>query len=95
MAFVEKRRGLDVHSKAEAVQVVIHAGHPITEVVRELQISSGTVGNWVTSCKREYPESEPDLTPVDRARMSEMQKEIRELRMEWGLCPQLAAGEYP
>ena len=32
--------------------------------------------------KRENPEPEADLTPADRARMTEMQKEIRELRME-------------
>jgi transposase len=93
MAFMEKRRRFSVQFKAEVVQMVIHTGHPITQVARELQINSGTLGNWVNTWKRENPEPEPDLTPLDRARMSEMQKEIRELRMEWGSLPQLAVGE--
>jgi transposase-like protein len=93
MAFMEKRRRFSVQFKAEAVQMVIHTGHPITQVARELQINPGTLGNWVNTWKRENPEPEPDLTPLDRARMSEMQKEIRELRMEWGSLPQLAVGE--
>jgi transposase len=82
MAFMEKRRKFSAQFKAEAVQMVIQTGHPVTQVARELQINSGTLGNWVNTWKRENPEPEPDLTPVDRARMSQMQKEIRELRME-------------
>jgi transposase len=93
MAFMEKRRRFSVQFKAAAVQMVIHSGHPITQVARELQINPGTLGNWVNTWKRENPEPEPDLTPLDRARIGEMQKEIRELRMEWGSLPQLAVGE--
>jgi transposase len=82
MAFMEKRRKFSAQFKAEAVQMVIQTGHPVSQVARELQINSGTLGNWVNMWKRENPEPEADLTPMDRARMTEMQKEIRELRME-------------
>lgn len=32
--------------------------------------------------RRENPEPEPDLSPVERARVKEMEEEIRRLRME-------------
>jgi transposase len=32
--------------------------------------------------RRENPEPEPDLNPVERARVKEMEDEIRRLRME-------------
>jgi transposase len=82
MAFMEKRRKFSSQFKAEAVQLVIQTGRPITQIADELQINAGTLGNWVNTWKRENPEPETELTPVERARVKEMQEEIRELRLE-------------
>ena len=65
--------------KAEAVQVVIETGKPIA---RDLGIHDGTLGNWVKSWRRANPEPEAALSPVEHARVREMEEEIRRLRME-------------
>lgn len=79
---MSERRKFSAQFKAEAVQFVIDTGRPIAEVARELQVNEGTLGNWVNIWRRENPEPDPELTPVERARVKEMEAEIRRLRME-------------
>jgi putative transposase len=78
----EQRRRFSPQFKAEAVQMVLQTGRPIVEVAGDLGINEGTLGNWVTLWRRDHPEPEPELTPVERARVKEMEDEIRRLRME-------------
>ncbi|MCP2256125.1 transposase, partial [Prauserella aidingensis] len=78
----EKRRKFSPQFKAEAVQLVVTTGRPVAEVARELQINEGTLGNWVNSWRRDNPEPEPEMSPVERARLSELEDEVRRLRME-------------
>lgn len=40
------------------------------------------MGNWVKIWKNENPEPETALTPTERARVAEMEDEMRRLRME-------------
>ena len=77
-----KRRRFSAQFKAEAVQMVLETGRPVAEVARDLQVNEGTLGNWVNTWRRENPEPEPQLTPVERGRVAEMEDEIRRLRME-------------
>lgn len=79
---VEKRRKFSPQFKAEAVQMVIETGKPVAEVARDLGVNDGTLGNWVAAWRDENPEPQPDLSPVERARVKEMEEEIRRLRME-------------
>lgn len=79
---MSQRRKFSAQFKAEAVQLVLESGRPIAEIARELQINEGTLGNWVNAWKRENPEPEAELTPVERARVKEMEEEIRRLRLE-------------
>jgi transposase len=79
---MSQRRKFSAQFKAEAVQLVLQSGRPIAEIARELQIHDGTLGNWVNDWRRENPEPEPELSPVERARVAEMEAEIRRLRME-------------
>ena len=78
----EQRRKFSPQFKAEAVQMVIETGKPIAEVARDLGIHDGTLGNWVNAYRRENPEPEQPLTPVERARVKELEDENRRLRME-------------
>lgn len=78
----EKRRKFSPQFKAEAVQLVVSTGRPVVEVARELQINEGTLGNWVNTWRRENPEPEPEMSPVERARLSELEAEVQRLRME-------------
>jgi transposase len=78
----ELRRRFSPQFKAEAVQMVIETGRPIAEVARDLGIHDGTLGNWVNAWRREHPEPEKALSPVERARVEELEDENRRLRME-------------
>lgn len=61
---------------------MIESGRPIAEIARELGINEGTFGNWVNEWKQSNPEPEKALSAVERARVGEMEEEIRRLRME-------------
>ncbi len=78
----EHRRRFSPQFKAEAVQMVMSTGRPITEVARDLWIHDGTLGNWVNAWRREHPEPDQPLSPVERARVQELEEENRRLRME-------------
>jgi transposase-like protein len=78
----ERRRKFSPQFRAEAVQMVIETGKPIAEVARDLGIHDGTLGNWVSAWRREHPEPDQALSPVERARVNELEEENRRLRME-------------
>lgn len=76
------RRKYSDQFKAEAVQLVLETKRPIAEIARELEVNEGTLGNWVNKWRRENPEPDPELTPTERAKVREMEAEMRRLRME-------------
>jgi transposase-like protein len=80
-----------VQFKAEAVQMVIETGKPIAEVARDLGIHDGTLGNWVNTWRRAHPDPDEPLTPVEHARVTELEDEIRRLRMENEFLKEAAA----
>jgi transposase-like protein len=78
----EHRRKFSPQFKAEAVQMVIETGKPIAEVARDLGVHDGTLGSWVKAWRDANPEPEPRLSPMERARMKELEDENRRLWME-------------
>src|SRR6266568_3179098 len=68
--------------KDEAVKMVIETSRPIARVAKELGINEGTLGNWVSIYRREHAGEEPPLTVSERARLRELERETRELKME-------------
>src|SRR3954453_20324100 len=76
-----KYRKFTPEYRDEAVRMVIDNSRPIAQVARELGINEGTLGNWVTKYRDEHPVSE-ELTLPDRARLKELEREVRELRLE-------------
>ena len=81
-AVMPQRRKFSPQFKAEAVQMVIETGKPIAQVARDLGIHDGTLGNWVNAWRRRHPEPDQPLSPVERARLAELEDEVRKLRME-------------
>jgi transposase len=82
----ERRRKFSPEYRDEAVKLAIETSRSIAVVARELNINEGTLGNWVTKYRTEHAGEEPPLTVSDRARLRELEKEVRELR---GLCKTL------
>ena len=66
----------------EAVRLVIESGRPIAQIARELGINDGTLGNWVARYHDAHPVSETPLTLSERARLSELERENRQLRLD-------------
>ena len=78
----EHRRRFSPQFRAEVVQTVIETGKPVAQVARDLGVNDGTLGNWVAAWRDANPEPQAQLSPIERARMTELQEENRRLRME-------------
>src|SRR5205823_9059159 len=87
----ERRRKFTSEFKDEAVKMVIETSRPIAEVAREIQVNEGTLGNWVNKYRAEHAEDEPPLTVSERARLRELERENRELRMKTEVLGKAAA----
>jgi transposase len=68
--------------REEAVKLVIETSRPIAQVAKELGVQEGTLGSWVARYRRDHAGDEPALNVTDRARLRELEREMRELRME-------------
>lgn len=77
-----KRSRYTPEFKDEAVRLVIESGRPIAQVARELRINDGTLGNWVARYRDEHPVSESPLSISERARLAELERENRQLRLD-------------
>jgi len=77
----EVRRKYDPEFREGAVRIVRETGKPIAQVADDLGIHPGTLGNWLKKDRIERGESE-GLNTDERARLSRLERENAELRME-------------
>jgi transposase-like protein len=77
-----ERREFSPQFKAEAVQMVIETGRSVAEVARDLGVNYGTLRSWVTAWRDDLPDAKRAMSPTEQARVTEMQAEIRRLRLE-------------
>lgn len=61
---------------------MVGAGRPIPEIARELGIHDSTLRNWVNKYRARHPVEDEPLTTTERARLRELERENRELRMK-------------
>ncbi|SNQ50193.1 transposase [Frankia canadensis] len=78
----QSRRRFTTEYKNEAVKLVIDSGRPVSAVAKDLGINEGTLGSWVATWRRAHQTEDEPLTMSERARLRELEKENRELRME-------------
>lgn len=78
----EMRRKFSPEFKDEAVKMVIESSRAVAEVAREIQVHEGTLGNWVNKYRIDHAGEEPPLSISDRARLRELERENRELKMK-------------
>jgi transposase len=85
------RRKYTQEYKAEAVELVISSGRPAAEIARELGINEGTLNNWVNVAKKNGTIKEKPLNIDERARLKELEAELRRVKMERDLLKKAAA----
>ena len=76
------RRNFSSEFRDDAVKLVIDSSRPIAQVARELGIGEATLGNWVNKYRREHAGVDAPLTVNDRARLREVERQLREVKME-------------
>ena len=75
--------------------MVIETSRPVAIVAKELGINESTLGNWVNLYRREHAGEEPPLSVSDRARLREVERENRELKLENDFLKKAAAYVCP
>jgi transposase len=86
-----KYRKFTPEFREEAARMVVETSRPIAEVARELGINETSLGNWVRACRQNHAGDEPPLQVPERARLRELERENRELRMKAGFLSKVAA----
>lgn len=77
----ERRRKFSPEFRDEAIKMVVDGNRSVAQVARELGINAGTLGNWVASYRKTHPVEEEPLSVSERARLRELERENRELKM--------------
>jgi transposase len=78
----QKRRTFSPEYKDEAAKTVIEESQPVATVAREIGVNEQTLRNWVNAYRRTHAGEEPPLSISERARLRELEKELRELRLK-------------
>lgn len=82
MCMARQKRTYSQEYRDEAVKMVIETSRPIAVVARELGLLEGTLGNWVNAYRKSHPVEEQPLAVQDQARLKELERENRELRLQ-------------
>jgi transposase-like protein len=82
MCMARQKRAYSQEYREEAVKMVIETSRPIAVVARELGLLEGTLGNWVNAYRKSHPVEDQSLALPDRARLKELERENRELRLQ-------------
>jgi transposase len=71
--------------------MVVETSRPIADVARDINVSETSLGNWVRDYRKKHAEDEPPLELSERARLRELEREVRELRMKADFLSKAAA----
>jgi transposase len=88
---LERRTKYTPEFKDEAARMVVETSRPIAEVAREIHVHEGTLGSWVSKYRIDHAGEEPPLSITERARLRELEKENRELKMKADFLGKTAA----
>jgi transposase-like protein len=86
-----KYKNFSPEFRNEAARMVVETSRPIADVARELGVSETSLGNWVRAYREKHAEDEPPLQLSERARLRELERENRELRMKAEFLSKAAA----
>jgi transposase-like protein len=77
--------------RQEAARMVVETSRPIADVAREINVSETSLGNWVRDYRKKHASEEPPVELSERARLRELERENRELRMKADFLSKAAA----
>jgi transposase len=79
-----KRSSFTSEFKDEMVKLYLEqqAKKTVSEVARENGVGTETLRNWVKAYQKAHPVEEEPLTISERARLRELEREVRELKLE-------------
>jgi transposase len=79
-----KRSSFTPEFKDEMVKLCLEqrSRKSLTEVARENSVGAETLRNWVKAYEKAHPQDEEPLTVSERARLRELERENRELKLE-------------
>lgn len=86
-----KYRKFSPEFRDEAARMVVETSRAISDVARELGVSETSLGNWVRAWRERHADDEPPLQLSERARLRELEREVRELRMKADFLSKAAA----
>lgn len=86
-----KYRKFSPEFREEAARMVVETSRPVADVARELGMSETSLGNWVRAYREKHADDEPPLQLSERARLRELERENRELRMKAEFLSKAAA----
>jgi transposase len=92
-----KRRSFTPEYKEQVAKMVVEESRAIPSTAREIGVNQQTLRNWINDYRRNHAGDEPPLTISDRARLRELEREVRELRLEkefLGKAAAFFASEY-
>ena len=78
----KKRRVFTPEYKEQAAKMVIEQSGSVASVASEISVNEQTLRNWVNAYRRDHAGEEPPLSISERARLRELEKEVRELRLK-------------
>ena len=84
-------RSFSPEFREEAARMVVETSRPIADVARELGVNETSLGNWVRAYREKHAGDEPPLQLSERARLRELEREVRELRMKADFLSKAAA----
>jgi transposase len=79
---VPKKPTYSPEFREEAAKMVVESSRPIVQVAREIKVNEATLGGWVKRYRDKHADGDPELQLPDRARLRELERENRELRMK-------------
>ena len=79
-----KRVTFSPEFKEQMVQLLLEqkGRKTLSQVARENGIGAETLRVWVKKYREEHPQVEPPLSVSERARLAELEREVRELKLE-------------
>jgi transposase len=87
----KNRRSFSPEFKEEAAKMVVLESRGVPEVAREISVNEQSLRNWIAAYRKSHAGEEPPLSIPERARLRELETEVRELRLKTEFLGKAAA----